>query len=158
MSPTEIPPRPDAGREPPGAPARGAGDVVPGGERAGVPGGAPRRAWGWRAAAAVALVVHLVVLYAPSAPDTGGVPLPPWTDLVVHVAVFAALAFTALRARLPLPHAAMLAVLAVHAPISELVQHLALADRTGDPRDVAADLAGVALGWALARLTTRRRP
>ena len=33
-----------------------------------------------------------------------------------------------------------------HAVVSELVQHWLLADRSGDPRDVVADLVGVALG------------
>ncbi len=121
------------------------------------PPAAPRpRTAAWRVAAAAALVVHLAALYAPRAPDTGGVPLPSWTDLVVHAVIFAALTCTALRARLPVPGAAVIATVLAHAPISELVQHALLAHRSGDVRDVLADAAGVALGWGLARLTSRR--
>ena len=43
---------------------------------------------------------------------------------------------------------------AVHAPVSELVQHAWVPLRTGDPVDVVADLAGVVLGVVAAR---RRR-
>lgn len=124
----------------------GPGSARPGGARP-----RDRRAL-WRVAALAALAVHLTVLYAPSTPDTGGVPLPPWTDLVVHVAVFAALTAAALLARLPLrrPVGVVVGVMAAHAVISEVVQHVFYAHRSGDPRDVAADLAGVALGWAIA--------
>jgi hypothetical protein len=41
-------------------------------------------------------------------------------------------------------------LLAVHAVSSELVQHWLLANRSGDPADVAADLLGVGLGLAVA--------
>jgi hypothetical protein len=49
-------------------------------------------------------------------------------------------------------------VFAAHAVVSELVQHLFYARRTGDPLDVLADWAGVALGWGAARMLAGRRP
>jgi len=40
-------------------------------------------------------------------------------------------------------------LLAVHAVVSELVQHYLLAGRSGDPSDSVADLAGVLIVTAL---------
>jgi hypothetical protein len=108
---------------------------------------------GWaRAALVAAVAVNLVVLYWPRAVSDGGIP---FADKIVHVGIFAAVAVAGLRARVPL--AWLVGLLAVHAVSSELVQHWLLANRTGDPADVAADLVGVAVGvvvaWKLAART-----
>lgn len=101
---------------------------------------------------AVALVVHLTVLYAP-APDVPGTGVP-GVDKVTHVLVFATLTWAGLWAGLArrwfVP-----AVLA-HAVVSELVQAHLLAGRAGDPWDAVADVVGVALGVLAHR--RRRRP
>jgi VanZ family protein len=47
-------------------------------------------------------------------------------------------------------------IFAVHAPLSELVQHYALPGRTGDVWDAVLDLVGVAVGAAA--LVVRGRP
>lgn len=112
----------------------------------------------WRVLAALALLAQAIALYVPTAPDTSGTPLPPWFDLVVHVGVFAA-ATAATMAAFPGAPRLVLALNVLHAPVSELVQHWFLPHRTGDVRDLVADLVGVALGalvaWAVAR---RPRP
>jgi hypothetical protein len=89
--------------------------------------------------------MHLAVLYAPRAPavPTGGLPV----DKVVHVLAFG-LPTAALIAA-GVPRRWVVALLAAHAPISELLQHQLLADRTGEAGDIAADLAGVVAGVAL---------
>lgn len=101
--------------------------------------------------ALVAVVVQLVVLYAPS-----GVGSPPFAyfDKLVHAAVFALPVFFALLARLP--RGAVVTVAALHAPVSEVVQARLLAARAGDPWDAVADLVGVGLG-VLAALVVGRR-
>jgi hypothetical protein len=85
--------------------------------------------------------VNLVILYWPRAVSQGGIP---YADKVVHVVIFAIVAATGLRARVSL--AWLVGLLGAQAVISELVQHWFLANRTGDPADVAADLVGVAVG------------
>ncbi len=104
---------------------------------------------------AVALAVQLIVLYAPRVPDVGAVAVP-GADKLVHAAVFAAVTLTGLRAGLS--PALVIGLTALHAPVSELVQHLVLPARSGDPADVLADLAGVALGALAARWLTARTP
>jgi len=100
----------------------------------------------WRVALAVTVVVQLVVLYWP---DPGGPEGVPHLDKAVHLLVFGAVALTGRLAGLP---ARLLAVLlAAHAVVSELVQHAFLPGRSGDVLDVAADLAGAAVGLLLAR-------
>ncbi len=109
------------------------------GEAAPVP--AARRGSGpARVALALAVLVHLVVLYAPRAPAPPG---PVWLDKVVHVTIFAAVALAA--AWVGLPRRPVVAVLLGHAVVSELVQWLVLPDRSGDPWDSVADAGGVAL-------------
>jgi hypothetical protein len=105
----------------------------------------------WFLALGIALVLQLVVLYWPTAPAG-----PPVTglDKLIHIAVFAAPALAALMAGLSAPW--VLGILAVQAPVSELVQHFALPHRSGDPLDMMADLAGLALG-SLAYLVWNRR-
>jgi hypothetical protein len=101
------------------------------------------------------LVVHLTILYAPSAGDAQ---LFPYVDKVVHLATFASVTWAGLwvglRARWWVP------LMAGHAVVSELVQHSLLPHRDGDVGDAVADLAGVLLGvlaasW-LARASWRR--
>ncbi|WP_299442538.1 VanZ family protein [uncultured Phycicoccus sp.] len=100
-----------------------------------------------------ALLVQVVVLYAPQ--GTGDLPFP-HADKVVHLVVFFVPALLALAARLPAR--AVVALLAVHAVVSEVVQGVVLAGRSGDPLDALADLAGVALAagvWWLRRASGR---
>ncbi|GAA4408302.1 hypothetical protein GCM10023168_25440 [Fodinibacter luteus] len=99
---------------------------------------------------ALAVLVQLVVLYAPSGP---GGPLFPHADKVAHVLVF--LAPTALALLAGLRSAVVVAVLAGHAVLSEVVQAAVLPTRAGDPADVLADLVGVALGVLVAHLLRR---
>ena len=109
-----------------------------------------RRAWRW--AFLGSLVVQAVAVYAPSAPGAGELH---GIDKVVHVTVFAVPAVAGLMAGLR--PSWLLALLAVHAPVSELVQHVALPHRDGDLGDVAADLLGVGLGAIAVHLWRRRR-
>lgn len=99
----------------------------------------------------MAVAIQLVVLYWPSTGVGTGVP---GLDKVVHVAVFGAVAVTAVRAgarpRL------VLAVLVAHAAVSEAVQAMLLPGRSGDLLDVVADVAGAVAGVCVA--VARRRP
>ena len=95
---------------------------------------------------ALVLAGQLVVLYAPRAPSTGGVP---GLDKVVHVVVFGLVVWAGLRAGVARPLVFLVSV--VQAPVSELLQATLLAHRSGDPFDVVADLVGCALGWLVAR-------
>ena len=103
-------------------------------------------------AAGGALALQMLVLYAPSAPDVGQSALP--LDKVVHAAVFALATYTLAAAGVPLGW--VVGLMSAHAVVSELVQHRVLADRAGEPADVAADLVGVVIGVLLVRI--RRRP
>ena len=106
----------------------------------------------WRAAFVVACLVHLVALYSPRSPgpDTGI----PYADKVVHVLLFAAVAYTGLR--VGVPGRPLLGVLAVNAVLSEVLQYAVLSQRSGDAFDTVADLGGVVLGaWAAARTRAR---
>jgi len=101
----------------------------------------------------VCLVIQLAILYFPQ--GVGG-PQVPGLDKVVHLSIFAAPAMAALTAGLPARW--VLAVLAVHAPVSELIQHLWLSQRRGDVVDVVADLCGIALGGLAYLVWSRRQP
>lgn len=100
---------------------------------------------------AVAVVGQLIALYSPGSPDPG-IELFPHADKVVHVLLFAVP--TAL-ARWCTPRWWPVILLALHAPVSELVQWRLVPLRSGDPWDLVADLAGIALGL-LAGATLRR--
>lgn len=104
----------------------------------------------------VTLAAQFFILYVPQAPGT---PLFPQSDKVIHAAIFAAPVVLALLAGLPAR--AAVTVIAIHAPVSELIQHLFLPGRSGDFLDVLADLAGVCLGVVAVRglwaLVLRRR-
>jgi hypothetical protein len=97
------------------------------------------------------VLVQLGVLYAPT---SGGVAPFANFDKLVHMAVFLLPVLFALLARLPLWP--VVAVMALHAPVSEVVQATFLPHRSGDPWDALADLTGVALG-VLAATATRTR-
>ena len=97
-----------------------------------------------RALLAVAVAVQLAVLYWPRA-GGGGLP---YVDKLVHVAIFAAVAWAGCRAGVP--HRVLVPLLVAHAVVSEVVQDRLLAGRSGDPADVAADLVGTGLGLLLA--------
>jgi hypothetical protein len=97
----------------------------------------------WRVALAVAVVVHLVILYWPR---TAGPTDVPGLDKLVHAATFGSVAYLGLRAGLSARW--WVPVLCGHAVVSELVQGLFLAHRSGDWHDVVADLAGVGIALA----------
>ncbi|MCM3554160.1 VanZ family protein [Janibacter melonis] len=98
----------------------------------------------------VAVLVQLVVLYDPSPAGGGDIP---FADKVVHALVFGMP--VALAGWAGLRWVWVAAVVAVHAPVSEIVQGLALPARSGDPFDVVADLVGVVLGALVARRLSR---
>ncbi|WP_104526103.1 VanZ family protein [Blastococcus atacamensis] len=104
-----------------------------------------------RAVFGVAVLVSLVVLFLPAP----GVPTaPPGTDKVVHVLLFAALAFTgrwAGVARLPL-----LLGLVGYAAVSEVIQGVTPLARSASAIDGLADVAGAILGLLAWAATTRR--
>lgn len=101
-----------------------------------------RPVWRW-AFVAVALA-HLAALYWPrvdlQAPVSG-------SDKVMHLILFAAPTVAGLFAGVR--PAYVIAVLAAHAPVSELLQHFVLPNRSGDLADAVADLVGVGVGVLL---------
>jgi hypothetical protein len=98
----------------------------------------------WRIAFALACLVNLAALYTPR---SAGGDLP-YADKLTHLLLFAAVAYTGSRLRLPLVWLA--GALVLNAAVSELVQHAWLTNRSGDVSDALADLAGVLLGVLLA--------
>lgn len=118
------------------------------------------------ALAAAAVLGHLYALYRPAGPTQ--VSWLPHLDKLEHLLGFALPVCLVLLAGLaPARRASgprtssfwwlVTGVFLVHAVVSELVQHLFYARRSGDPLDVLADWAGVALGWGAARVLTGRR-
>ncbi|WP_350348315.1 VanZ family protein [Agromyces sp. G08B096] len=101
---------------------------------------------------ALAVLLQLVVLYLPSAPEGPGIP---GTDKAVHAAIFLLPALLGTLAGIPA--LALAGVLAAHAVLSEAVQHLVLPDRSGDVWDVVADITGILIGSAIAWALLRRR-
>ena len=104
------------------------------------------------ALAVVAVVAQLIVLYWPVVTVEGPVS---WTDKVIHLLVFAVPTYAVGRAMGSVRTAVL--VFAVHAPVSELVQHFLLPGRSGDPWDAVVDLVGVALGAAVLVVRARQR-
>ena len=89
---------------------------------------------------AVVLAVQLVLLYWPRAVQpAGGLP---W-DKIVHATIFGLVVVTGLRAGIP--RRPWILVTLAHAVVSELVQHALLPNRSGDPYDALADVAGVVI-------------
>ncbi len=101
--------------------------------------------------AALAIAVHLAILYWPVVTVSGPVS---WTDKVVHLLVFAVPTYAVGRALRSVWTAVV--VLAVHAPVSELAQHFLLPGRTGDVWDAVLDLVGVAVGTTALLVRVRR--
>jgi hypothetical protein len=106
----------------------------------------------WLAALVVVLVVQLISLYSPEVP---GAPQIAGLDKVIHILIFAAPALAALMAGLSAPW--VIGILAVHAPVSELIQHFALSHRSGDPFDMMADFVGIAIGVLVFVVWNRRK-
>jgi hypothetical protein len=83
-----------------------------------------------------------------------GVARSPWLWVFVVLVVTHLLLLFALPAAAGLlaglRPAYLLVPLALHAPLSELVQHFLLPNRSGDPWDAVADLSGVVVGVTLA--------
>ena len=106
-----------------------------------------------RSALGVLVVAQLLALYWPRVDVQGPVT---WTDKVVHALLFLAptLAAVRSRARWTWP---VVGLIALHAPVSELVQHSLLPERSGDVWDVVADLTGVVLGVTLGVVGSARR-
>ena len=102
------------------------------------------------------VVVLLLSLYVLFWPDPAGGSGLPGADKVVHVVLFGLLAAT-VRLRFG-DHRGLLVVVAAYALLSELVQGLLLAERSGDVGDVVADLVGAAAGWWLSGRGARDRP
>ncbi len=104
------------------------------------------------AALCLTLAVQAAALYWPSVSVTGPVS---WTDTVVHAVIFAVptlLVVVLFPGRLwPV------ALIALHAPVSELIQHFLLPHRSGDPLDAVADLGGVVAGLGLGWWASRSR-
>jgi hypothetical protein len=57
----------------------------------------------------------------------------------------------------PCTSALIVGVFAAHAVVSEVIQHLWYRYRTGDPSDVMADWAGIAVGVLVFRMIVQRR-
>jgi VanZ family protein len=90
---------------------------------------------------AVLVVAQLLALYWPRIDVQGPVT---WSDKVVHVLLFAVPVAAGLLAGVRPVY--VVGLMAVHAPVSELVQHYLLPNRSGDVWDAVADLCGVVLG------------
>lgn len=121
------------------------------------PAGRPARSWAGVGVLLVAVAVQLVVLYDPS---PSGIPAFPGLDKIVHATVFlmpTVAGILVLRRRPWLTPV----IMAVHAPLSEVLQASLLPTRSGDPMDALADVCGVALGTVvgivLRRMGRRRR-
>lgn len=127
------------------------------GARAGEDGPRGRRplapAWAWAVLLALAVAVHLTVLYLPGdqVPEAGF--QVPGLDKLVHVLAFGVPTLAAVvlgrSARWAVPFL-------LHAPVSEWLQAGFAAQRSADPWDVAADVVGVLLGVLVARRLLRR--
>ncbi len=89
------------------------------------------------------VLLSVYVLFAP-APAGNGLG-PPGSDKAVHLLLFLLLAGTA-RVRFGAAPVVLGAVLA-YAALSEVVQAVALTDRSGDLLDVVADGVGALAGW-----------
>jgi hypothetical protein len=91
--------------------------------------------------------VQFAVLYIPRSPGVPveGLPL----DKLVHLAVFAVPTYLLIAAGLP--RTVVVVVMLGQAVGSEVVQAMALTQRSGDVGDVLADLVGIGVGLMLVR-------
>jgi hypothetical protein len=124
---------------------------------------------GWHLSAAGAVLAVLLQMWGLY--RVLGPPQPAWflsSDKLEHAVAFAMpviliLLTVALRAPSGWQSASFRAkalvvgVFAAHAIVSEVIQHLWYRHRTGDPLDVLADWAGIAIGVLLIRLILLRR-
>lgn len=99
------------------------------------------------------LVIQFLALYLPGSTIQGPTLLPPGSDKVIHFLLFAAPAFLLRRVT---PRWWPIWLLALHAPISELVQWAWVPNRSGELLDVVADLLGVGVGCLLAAAGRKR--
>ena len=110
-------------------------------------------------AAALAVVGQLIGLYLPRPPDAGWFP---GADKLQHAIAFALPVLLIPWADARPPRARILVMVVwvsvAHGVLVELVQHLAYADRVGDPLDVLADWSGVAVGGLIVGLGFALRP
>jgi hypothetical protein len=107
---------------------------------------------------ATVVLVSLVVLFAPQS-ATPSTTLPPGTDKVIHMALFAALAWTGRRAGLPVVGLAI--GLVTYAVGSEVLQGALPIGRSPDAVDAVVDTVGIAVGliaarWSVAQPRGRR--
>lgn len=107
-------------------------------------GPSPGRRHVWRVVFAVVCATSMVILFAPGDATPTGLTV---SDEAVHATLFALLGVTGLGAGVPLRRLAL--SLLAYAGCSELLQAGVVPDRSGDPLDVLADVAGAALGLTL---------
>jgi hypothetical protein len=107
----------------------------------------------WRLTFGIAVAVQLIAVYAPSGPSG---PAINGFDKLVHLSIFFVPSLAALMIGIRARWA--LGILALHGPVSELIQHFALPQRNGDVFDAVADLSGVLLGGLAYMVWTRRHP
>lgn len=106
-------------------------------------------------------LVQLIGLYRSTGPPTTDAI--PFLDKIGHVLIFALPAalimlYRASRGAVSVVFGAVvIAIFAAHAVVSEFIQARLLPERSGDPYDVLADLAGTAIGYGTAVLILRRR-
>lgn len=107
---------------------------------------------------ALAVVWTVVIVVACTVPGERLPPAPFLSfDKLVHVAMFAPLAFLWRRALGPRDLAVLVGSAAL-AVLIELWQALPFIGRTGDVGDAVADIVGALVGLAAARALARRRP
>lgn len=115
----------------------------------------------WRLALLALTLAANIGFYLPSLPEgTPGLGVP-GLDKAVHLLVFAATVFAAGRVLAPrkrFPIGWVVIAALVHALLIELIQLVALAERSGDLLDLLFDVVGIALGvaaWAGERMLRR---
>lgn len=120
----------------------------------------------WMVVWVVLVLAQLYLLYTPDVDSGPGFLTPLWDllrplpgptamgepgfDKIVHGFSFGAIAAAGMLAGWPTWLA--LAIPAVHAPVSELVQLFWIDGRTGDWHDLLADWSGILLAWTLVTL------
>lgn len=114
-----------------------------------------RGSWAFLGLAMLSCLLQLVGLYRPSSPPTPDVI--PFLDKVGHIVIFIlpVLMIMLWRVRVGITRRfriVLVVIFAGHAVLSELLQAGVLPERSGDPIDVVADLAGIAIGYGTAML------